>query len=124
MDVKFYKCERCGNIIEMVENHGGALYCCGAPMNEMTVNTVDASFEKHVPTYVVEDNKVKVFIGSVHHPMVPEHHIVWVEIKTKMGIQRKYIANKEEPKVCFVLCKHDELLEVYAYCNLHGLWKA
>ena len=124
MSLKFYKCEKCGNIIELVENKGGVVFCCGAPMQELTVNTVDASHEKHVPVYEVEEGRVRVYIGSVPHPMIPEHHIAWVEIKTKMGVQRKYIANKDEPKVCFRLCKNDELLEVYAYCNLHGLWKA
>ena len=124
MDLKFYKCERCGNIVEVVENKGGTLFCCGAPMAELTVNTVEASHEKHIPVYEVEEDRVRVFIGSIPHPMIPEHHIAWVEIKTKMGVQRKYIADKEEAKVCFKLCKNDELLEVYAYCNLHGLWKA
>ena len=124
MDLKFYKCERCGNIVEVVENKMGVVSCCGQPMEEMVINTVDASHEKHIPVYEVEGNRIKVRIGSVAHPMIPEHHIAWVEIKTKMGVQRKYIADKEEAKVCFKLCKNDELLEVYAYCNLHGLWKA
>lgn len=124
MSIKFLKCNRCGNIVEVVENKMGVVSCCGQPMEEMVINTVDASHEKHIPVYEVEGNRIKVRIGSVAHPMIPEHHIAWVEIKTKMGVQRKYIANKDEAKVCFLICEHDELEEVYAYCNLHGLWKA
>ena len=124
MEIKFYRCSRCGNIVAVVKNGGGKLVCCGKDMEEIIPGTVEASKEKHIPVYEVEGNRVRVKIGSVAHPMIPEHHIAWVEIKTKMGVQRKYISHKDEAKVCFLICEHDELEEVYAYCNLHGLWKA
>lgn len=124
MEQKFLRCSVCGNILTPVVDSGVPVMCCGKKMEALVPGTVDASHEKHIPVYEVEGNRIKVRIGSVAHPMIPEHHIAWVEIKTKMGVQRKYIANKDEAKVCFLICEHDELEEVYAYCNLHGLWKA
>ena len=93
-------------------------------MQEIIPGTTDASVEKHVPVFEVKDNKVFVTVGSVYHPMLPEHYIEWVSIQTKFGNQRKALKPGEEPKVCFSICEGDEVEAVFAYCNLHSLWKA
>jgi superoxide reductase len=93
-------------------------------MKEIIPGVVEASKEKHIPAVTVEGGKVVVNIGSVDHPMVPEHYIEWIAILTKEGTQLKYLQPGQKPNVCFVLTEGDALLETYAYCNLHGLWKA
>ena len=93
-------------------------------MVELVPGTTDAAVEKHVPVVNVEGNKVTVSVGSVAHPMLPEHYIEWIALKTKFGNQRKVLAPGEEPKACFAICEGDEVEAVYAYCNLHSLWKA
>ena len=123
MDQKFYRCSICGNMVAMLEDHNVPLFCCGQEMKELVANTEDASVEKHVPALTIEDSCVTVQVGSVTHPMEEGHHITFVYIKTKNGGQRKSLAIGAEPKVSFCLCD-DELLAVYAWCNLHGLWKA
>lgn len=124
MKQNFYICEHCGNIIAMVKSSGVPVMCCGQKMNELVAGTTDAAVEKHVPVYQVEGNKVYVTVGEVEHPMLPEHYIEWISLQTKQGNQRKELKPGEEPKVCFSLCKEDEVEAVYAYCNLHSLWKA
>lgn len=124
MEQKFYICEHCGNIIAMVKSSGVPVMCCGQKMKELIPGTTDAAVEKHVPVYEVKDNIVTVTVGSVTHPMLPEHFIEWISIQTKFGNQRKVLKPGEEPKACFALCEGDEIEAVYAYCNLHSLWKA
>jgi len=124
MEMKFYICERCGNIVAMVKSSGVPVMCCGQKMTEIIPGTADASLEKHVPVYEVKDNKVFVTIGAAPHPMLPQHYIEWVSLQTKFGNQRKALQPGQEPKVCFSLCDGDEVEAVYAYCNLHSLWKA
>ena len=97
---------------------------CGQKMKEIIPGSVEASHEKHIPEFVVEGNKVIVTVGSVEHPMLPEHYIEWVSIQTKQGNQRKQLTPGSAPKVCFSLCEGDSVEAVYAYCNLHGLWVA
>ncbi|MDO5328887.1 MAG: desulfoferrodoxin family protein [Coriobacteriia bacterium] len=122
--MKFFKCAKCGQIVAMVKETGVPIICCGQPMDEIVANTVDAAVEKHVPVYRVEGNKVVVNIGEADHPMLDEHYIEWVAIQTKLGGQRKTLAPGDKPNCCFRLCDNDELVAVYCYCNLHGLWKA
>ncbi len=124
MTQKFFICPHCGNIIAMVKDSGVPVVCCGQKMKELVPGTVEAAHEKHIPVYTVEGNKVKVTVGSVLHPMLPEHHIEWVSLSTKLGNQRKLLTVGEAPEVCFSICEGDEVVAVYAYCNLHGLWKA
>lgn len=124
MEQQFFICEHCGNIISMVKNSGVPVVCCGQKMTELKANTTDAAVEKHVPVYEVKGDKVYVTVGSVEHPMLAEHFIEWVSIQTKFGNQRKALEPGQAPKVCFALCEGDEVEAVYAYCNLHGLWKA
>lgn len=124
MEQRFFICEHCGNIVAMVKDTGVPVMCCGQKMTEIIPGTTDAAVEKHVPVYQVEGDVVKVQVGAVDHPMLPEHFIQWVSIQTRQGNQRKALKPGGEPKVCFALCEGDEVEAVYAYCNLHGLWKA
>ena len=121
---KFFICERCGNIIAMVKNSGVPVMCCGQKMTEIIPGTTEASTEKHIPVYTVEDGTVRVTVGEAEHPMLPEHYIEWISLQTKFGNQRKTLEPGQEPKACFRICEGDEVEAVYAYCNLHGLWKA
>ncbi|MBQ2690722.1 MAG: desulfoferrodoxin [Clostridia bacterium] len=121
-NTKFYICERCGNIIEMVNDSGVNPFCCGQKMNELVPNTVEASGEKHVPAVTVNENIVEVNVGSVDHPMIDVHWIEWVQLVTENGVQRKFLNPGEAPHVTFIL-NGEKPVAVYAYCNLHGLWK-
>lgn len=97
--------------------------CCGEKMQELVPNTTDAAVEKHVPVVQVDGQTVTVTIGSVEHPMVPEHHIEWIALHTSQGNQRKELKPGDNPQAKFMICDDDEVLAAYAYCNLHGLWK-
>lgn len=123
MEQKFYICEHCGNIIAKVHDAGVPVMCCGQKMTEIMPGTTDASREKHVPMWSVEGNTVHVRVGSVDHPMTPEHHIAWVSLQTRYGNQRRELKPGDSPEVCFALCDGDEVQAVFSYCNLHGLWK-
>ena len=93
-------------------------------MKELIPGTTDAAVEKHVPAYKVDGNLVTVSVGSTEHPMLPAHYIEWVSLQTKQGNQRKALKPGDKPVVTFALCDGDEVEAVYAYCNLHSLWKA
>jgi len=124
MEMKFYRCARCGKIVAVVKDTRVPALCCGEPMQELIPGTTDAAAEKHVPVYSVENGVVTVTVGSVAHPMTEEHYIEWVSLKTKAGNQRKSLLPGQEPKVCFLIDKDDTVEAVYAFCNLHLLWKA
>ena len=119
---KFYICEKCGNIVEMVNASGVTPHCCGQKMSVLEAGVVEASREKHIPEVSVSDNEVKVVVGSVLHPMAEEHSILWVYLETDKGGQRKNLEVGAAPEVSFLL-KDEKPIAVYAYCNLHGLWK-
>ena len=121
-EIRFYVCEHCGNIVGLIHNAGVPMMCCGQKMTELTPNTVEASVEKHLPVVTVDGDKVTVEIGSTPHPMLEEHHIVWVYLQTDRGGQRKCLEIGAEPKVTFALAD-EKPVAVFAYCNLHGLWK-
>ena len=123
MEQKFFICEHCGNIIAMVKDSGVPVVCCGEPMKEIVPGAKDAAAEKHVPVYTVDGNIVSVVVGSVEHPMQPEHYIEWISLQTKQGNQRKALKPGDKPMACFAICEGDEVEAAYAYCNLHGLWK-
>ena len=120
---KFFKCSVCGKIIGIIENKGPIVVCCGKKMEELVANTTEASVEKHIPAVEINDNKVKVQVGSTLHPMTEEHHISWVYLETNQGGQRKSLEIDKDPIVEFALTEDEKVIEVYAYCNLHGLWK-
>ena len=122
-NTKFYICEKCGNLIEKIDDSGVPVVCCGQKMTPIVAGRVEASREKHIPVATVEGDVVRVSVGSVEHPMAEEHSILWVELKTDRGVQRKNLRVGEPPVVSFALAG-EKPLEVYAYCNLHGLWKS
>ena len=121
MATRFYKCNHCGNVIEKVVDSKVPVVCCGENMVELIPNTVDASTEKHVPVVTRLDGcKIKVEVGSVAHPMLPEHHIAFIYVETENGGIRVNLKDKPEAVIC--TCS-DKPIAVYEYCNLHGLWK-
>lgn len=124
MEQKFYVCEHCGNIIAFVKDAGVPVMCCGQKMTEIIPGTTDAAVEKHLPVIKQEGNIITVEVGSVEHPMLDAHYIEWISIQTKEGNQRKILVPGQEPKAVFAITDGDELEAAYAYCNLHGLWKA
>ncbi|MBQ6679490.1 MAG: desulfoferrodoxin [Lachnospiraceae bacterium] len=123
MEQKFYICKHCGNMIAFVKESGVPVICCGEKMTEVVPGTTDAAVEKHVPVVTVENNIAVVSVGSVAHPMLPEHYIEWISIQTNYGNQRKVLTPGSEPKACFALLPGEEIEAAYAYCNLHSLWK-
>ena len=124
MEMRFFICETCGQMVAVVKKKGCPIMCCGKPMKEIIPGTTDAALEKHVPVYEVKEDKVYVSVGSAAHPMLPEHYIEWVSLQTTFGNQRKALKPGDEPKVCFALLPGEEVEAVYAYCNLHSLWKS
>lgn len=123
MQPKFYICAHCGNIVELVKDQGVSVMCCGQKMVALIPGTTDAAVEKHVPVYQVENNQVSVTVGAVEHPMTEAHFIEWIAVQTTQGIHRKMLRPDEKPQACFALCEGETVEAVYAYCNLHGLWK-
>lgn len=123
MEQKFYVCKHCGNIVEFVKNAGVPIMCCGEKMLELIPCTTDAAVEKHIPVYEVKDGKVFVSVGEVEHPMADVHSIEWISVQTDKGNQIKYLLPGQKPEVVFAICDDETVEAVYAYCNLHGLWK-
>ncbi|MFU0827213.1 MAG: Desulfoferrodoxin [Lachnoclostridium sp.] len=119
--VKFYRCEHCKNITALINDEGGTLSCCGHNMTELVANTSDGAKEKHVPDIKKENGKLKVTIGSVLHPSLPEHYIQWIALATDDKLQFAYLKPGQDPKAEFEEVKSGT---VYEYCNIHGLWKA
>ena len=122
--MKFYRCAHCGNIITFLHASGVPVMCCGEKMAELVPGTVDAALEKHVPVMEETDGKVTVKVGAVAHPMLPEHYIEWIVLETNQGGQIKHLQPGQAPEGVFALAEGEKVEAVYAYCNLHGLWKA
>ncbi len=123
MKVKYYVCKNCGNIIEKVKDNDKTLMCCNETMQELKAGVMDAAVEKHVPVYTVNGNHVHIVVGKINHPMLEEHFIEWITLNTNQGVYRKQLNPGNEPVADFFLCDNENVEEVYAYCNLHGLWK-
>lgn len=121
-ETKFFVCEHCGNIIGVIHDAGVPMMCCGQKMTQLIPGTVEASAEKHIPVVTVDGDRVTVEIGSAAHPMTEEHSILWVYLQTDKGGQRKNLAVGGAPATEFALTD-EKPVAVYAYCNLHGLWK-
>ncbi|MEA4856463.1 MAG: desulfoferrodoxin [Solidesulfovibrio sp.] len=119
--LEIYKCELCGNIVEVLHAGGGELVCCGQPMKLFTENTVDAAKEKHVPVIEKTADGYLVKVGAVPHPMEEKHWIEWIELVADGKVYRQFLKPGEKPEATFCI-KADK---VYAreYCNIHGLWK-
>ncbi|MCL2488574.1 MAG: desulfoferrodoxin [Oscillospiraceae bacterium] len=120
---KFFICKHCGNMAGLIENKGVPMVCCGEKMTELVANTVEASQEKHLPAITVTAAGIDVRVGSVDHPMDEAHYISFVYVETEHGGQRKCLHIGGKPAVSFSFSE-DKPVAVYAYCNLHGLWKA
>ncbi|HOK82289.1 MAG TPA: desulfoferrodoxin family protein [Clostridia bacterium] len=120
---RFYICKICGNLVGKIHDSGVTMVCCGQPMTELVANTVEASYEKHLPVISVDGSTVTVKVGSVPHPMLPEHYIDFVYLETEKGGQRKILGPNNVPEATFELTPDDKAVAAYEYCNLHGLWK-
>ena len=119
----FFVCKHCGNMVGFIHNSGVPIVCCGEQMTQLVPNTVEASTEKHLPDVTVSGDNLKVQIGSTPHPMGDDHYISFVYAETPKGGMRKNLAVGDDPKVSFAFSSDDKPIAVYAYCNLHGLWK-
>lgn len=118
-----YKCELCGNVVEILTGQEGELTCCGEPMVKMVEKTQDAKAEKHVPVLEDQGTTIKVKVGSVPHPMDEDHYIEWIEVINGDYVNRKHLKPGDKPEAEFYVHKQAGLI-VRSYCNLHGLWKA
>ena len=119
--LEVYKCEACGNIVEVIHGGGGELVCCGEAMQLLVENTVDAAKEKHVPVIEQIDGGVKVKVGDVAHPMEENHYIEWIEIIDGDKADRQFLNPGEAPEAVFKSASGN--VTAREYCNLHGLWK-
>ncbi len=120
--LEVYKCEACGNIVEVLHGGGGELVCCGEPMKLMVENTVDAAKEKHVPVIEKVAGGIKVKVGSVAHPMEAKHYIEWIEVIADGKAYRQFLNPGDVPDAIFNV--DAKKVTAREYCNLHGLWKA
>lgn len=117
-----FKCDKCGNIVELLHAGGGALFCCNAPMELLVENTVDAAKEKHVPVIEKTADGYLVKVGSVDHPMTKDHLIMWIELIADGVVHRKFLTPGQAPRAFFDV-KADQVT-AREYCNLHGVWRA
>ena len=117
-----YKCERCGNMVEMVHGGAGQMVCCGQDMTKMAENSTDAAKEKHVPVLEKTADGWQVTVGSVAHPMADDHYIEWIELLVGDAVYRQNLKPGEAPSATF--CVKADTAKARAYCNLHGLWVA
>jgi superoxide reductase len=121
MDI--YKCELCGNIVEMIHSGDGTLVCCGQDMTRLEPKTADSSTEKHVPLVRREEDGYLVTVGSTLHPMTEDHWIQWIELSVDGRIMRQELKPGDKPEACFCMCEEGKEVFAREYCNLHGLWK-
>ena len=120
-DIKIYRCPHCGNIVLVLKDGGVTPLCCGQKMDLLTANTTEAALEKHVPEIVKDGESIIVKVGSVAHPMTTEHLIEWILVVDDKDIHVRHLEPGDIPEARFIGVKNGE---AYAYCNLHGLWKA
>ena len=120
----FYICKSCGNLLAYLKKGMCTAKCCGETMEVLEPNSTDAAGEKHVPVVTREGQTVRGRVGEVDHPMTEAHYITWIALETKAGMQRKPLTPDDAPAASFALTEDDSPVAAYAYCNLHGLWKA
>ena len=122
--LELYHCNLCGKMVLIVQNGEGTLVCCNQPMTHIPEKHGDEGKEKHVPVITIEGDTVTVKVGSVAHPMLPEHYIQWIYLLTEQGGERKILKPGDAPEAVLVMSPGDKFIAAYEYCNLHGLWKA
>ncbi|TYO97112.1 superoxide reductase [Geothermobacter ehrlichii] len=120
--LEVYKCELCSNIVEVLHSGAGSMFCCGQPMTMQTENTVDAAKEKHVPVIEVGADSITVRVGSVAHPMLDDHYIVWIELLADGKAYRQYLKPGDAPEATFPVSA--DKVTAREYCNLHGHWSS
>ena len=120
--LQIYKCQKCGNIVEVLHGGGGDLVCCGQEMERYIENAVDAAKEKHVPVIEKTASGVKVKVGSAPHPMEEKHYIEWIEVLADGQAYRQFLNPGDAPEAEFAI--QAENVTARAYCNIHGLWKS
>ena len=120
--LQVYKCNICGNIIEVLHSGVGELVCCGQPMELLKEKTEDVGQEKHIPVIERIESGIKVKVGSIPHPMEEKHYIEWIEITTDEGVYRKFLKTGDTPETIFEI--KAERIEAREYCTIHGLWKS
>lgn len=120
--LQIYKCEVCGNMVEIIHEGAGELVCCDQPMKRMEENTTDAALEKHVPVIEKTEGSIRVKVGSVPHPMQEEHYIEWIELIADGRAYRQFLKPGEEPEAVFNI--EAQNITAREYCNIHGLWKS
>ncbi len=120
--LQIYKCEICGNIVEVLHEGVGELVCCGQPMALLSEKTEDQGNEKHVPVIESTEKGIKVKVGTVTHPMEENHYIEWIEVIADGRAYRKFLSPGDSPEADFAITA--EKVEAREYCNVHGLWKS
>jgi len=120
--LQVYKCEICGNIVQVLHAGKGELVCCDQPMKLLEEKTEEQGREKHVPVAGKTDKGIKVEVGSVPHPMEEKHYIEWIEVQTDKGISTKFLNPGDEPRAEFEI--EGDIVKTREYCNIHGLWAA
>ncbi len=119
MNIRFFKCSKCGNIIT---SSNESITCCGEKLTELIPNKTEAATEKHIPVLNIEGTTAFITVGEILHPMLEEHYISWIYVITNKRVIKYDLLPNNEPKVELPLLKNEELIKVYAYCNTHGLW--
>lgn len=122
--LQIYKCEICGNVVEILHEGVGELVCCKKPMKTMEENAVDASQEKHVPVIERTSNGIKIKVGSAPHPMEQEHYIEWVQLITNGKSYRQFLKPGGIPEALLEINVSVSVIKAREYCNVHGLWKS
>ncbi len=120
--LEIYKCEKCGNIVEVLTGGGGGLVCCDGPMKKLPEQTADKAKEKHVPVIEKIAGGVKVVVGSTPHPMELNHYIEWIEIIADGKAYRQFLKPGDQPQAIFNIAA--EVVTAREHCNIHGLWKS
>jgi superoxide reductase len=119
---EIYKCKMCSNVVEVLHEGQSSLVCCGQPMTKMVEKTNDAGNEKHLPVVEKAENGTTIKIGSIPHPMEEKHYIEWIEASKKDGKIVRIVLHPGDKPEAHINCKLEDLVEVRAYCNVHGLW--
>jgi superoxide reductase len=125
---KIYRCSVCGNIVQVLHEGKGTLVCCGQPMDSLDEKSKDEGMEKHVPIIEINNNQIKVKVGAMEHPMVPEHYIEWIELIIDGKSFREFLKPGDKPEVEFCIKTKEkqenaQKIEAREYCSVHGLWK-